>query len=219
MKETIYTIPINEAIDAVKRGDEGHDCFVCRLHEKLERESLEYVLGAAMMEPDVRIETNKMGFCAEHYGSMLKAQKRLSLALILQSQLEALQKKPSVKLANPHECYVCSRFGSFMTKVYANIIHLWDNSEEFKQSFDSVPMICLQHTAELLKIGKQSLGRKVFPDFERKIETRTKNALEELFKSVGVFTSSFDHRNAGMELGEHKTSVERSIKYLAGYKG
>ena len=65
MKETIYTIPINDAYD-VKCG-----CPICTIEKKLETESLEYIMGAAMMEPDVRLETNRLGlrqkrFCADH---------------------------------------------------------------------------------------------------------------------------------------------------------
>ena len=59
MKETIYTIPINEAFEA-KCG-----CPLCTLRRKLERDSVEYIMGAAMMEPDVRIETNKRGFALQ----------------------------------------------------------------------------------------------------------------------------------------------------------
>ena len=65
MKETIYTIPINEAFE--KRCG----CPLCTLRRKLEHDSLDYILGAAMMEPDVRTETNKSGFCAQHYSVMI----------------------------------------------------------------------------------------------------------------------------------------------------
>ena len=48
MKETIYTIPINEAYD------ENCECPLCFLYSRLEKEAVEYALGAAMMEPDYR---------------------------------------------------------------------------------------------------------------------------------------------------------------------
>lgn len=56
MAEQLYTIPINEAFD-VKEG-----CPLCRLRHQLEEQSLSYIMGAAMMEPDVRIVTNQLGF-------------------------------------------------------------------------------------------------------------------------------------------------------------
>ncbi len=86
MAEQIYTIPISEAF-------EQHDgCPLCRMKEKLERESLEYVMGAAMMDPDVRIRTNRLGFCRGHYDDMLAMKNRLSLALMLESHLAEVSK-------------------------------------------------------------------------------------------------------------------------------
>ncbi len=81
MKERIYTIPINEAFE-VRDG-----CPMCRLFEQLEKNSLSYVMGGAMMEPDVRLQTNKLGFCGKHLADMMSMNNRLSLALMLESHL------------------------------------------------------------------------------------------------------------------------------------
>ena len=61
--EQIYTIPINEAFDQAL-ADEKPDCPFCKLWSMLEKNALEAVMGAAMMEPDVRIETNRRAFAA-----------------------------------------------------------------------------------------------------------------------------------------------------------
>ncbi len=84
MAEQIYTIPINEAFE--ERGG----CPLCRMRQKLERESLEYVMGAAMMDPDVRVRTNRLGFCRKHFDDMLSMKNRLSLALMLESHLDEI---------------------------------------------------------------------------------------------------------------------------------
>lgn len=86
MAEQIYTIPINEAFE------QHGGCPLCRMKQKLERESLEYVMGAAMMDPDVRIRTNRLGFCRNHYDDMLAMKNRLSLALMLESHLDEVSK-------------------------------------------------------------------------------------------------------------------------------
>ena len=86
MAEQIYTIPINEAFE------QQDGCPLCRMKQKLERESLEYVMGAAMMDPDVRIRTNRLGFCRDHFDRMLAMKNRLSLALILESHLDEVAK-------------------------------------------------------------------------------------------------------------------------------
>ena len=61
MKETIYTIPINEAFDI------ECNCAICAIENRIEKEEIEYTLGPAMMEPDFRIISNKKGFCKIHY--------------------------------------------------------------------------------------------------------------------------------------------------------
>ena len=88
MRDDITSIPISEVFEP-KDG-----CPVCRLRDMLEERSVTYITGAAMMEPDVRIETNKKGFCHLHYGQMLKNSKQLTIALILQSH-------PSYPLRRP----------------------------------------------------------------------------------------------------------------------
>lgn len=54
---------------------------------------VDYITGAAMMEPDVRIETNKQGFCFPHYQMMLAKRNRLGVALMLESHLDELDKQ------------------------------------------------------------------------------------------------------------------------------
>ena len=54
MKETIVTIPINDLF-APKCG-----CPLCRMESMLEEQYVEFITGDAMMEPSVRVETNKI---------------------------------------------------------------------------------------------------------------------------------------------------------------
>lgn len=89
MKEKIYTIPVTEAYET------DCNCPLCFLEEKLEKEAIEYALGAAMMEPDYRIESNEKGYCNKHFQKMYKQPNKLSLALVLESHLEEIRKKLS----------------------------------------------------------------------------------------------------------------------------
>lgn len=54
--EQIYTIPVNEAFEA-GAADPSCGCPICALYRKLEEDELDLILGASMMEPDVRIRT------------------------------------------------------------------------------------------------------------------------------------------------------------------
>lgn len=86
MKEKIYTIPVNEAYDI------DCECPLCELEKQLEEDAVDYALGAAMMEPDYRVESNAKGYCRKHFSRMLEKNNKLSLALILDTHLEEIRK-------------------------------------------------------------------------------------------------------------------------------
>ncbi len=87
LKEQIYTIPVNEVYDI------DCECPLCELEKKLERETLDYTLGAAMMEPDFRIESNEKGFCNHHYSMLFDMSNKLALSLVLDTHLEEIRNK------------------------------------------------------------------------------------------------------------------------------
>lgn len=87
MKETIYTIPVSEAYE------KDCECPLCELERNLENEAVEYALGAAMMEPDFRINSNDKGYCRRHFTKMFYSGSKLPLALVLDTHLEETEKK------------------------------------------------------------------------------------------------------------------------------
>ena len=84
MREDICTIPVSEVFEP-KDG-----CPICRMFDRSEEHLVEYITGAAMMEPDVRIATNDVGFCPRHYSKMLGQRNRLSVALTIETHLKRL---------------------------------------------------------------------------------------------------------------------------------
>ena len=131
MPETIYTIPINEAFDKTEES-ETPTCPFCELYEMLENNALEAVMGAAMMEPDIRIETNRLGFCRNHFNRIYEKGNRLGLALILESHIAEVNdrvfKKPifdgkgekSEKAIETisDSCYLCNKIAYSLTKIH-----------------------------------------------------------------------------------------------------
>ena len=77
MKETIYTIPLMDAFNA------NDECPFCFIERNLEQHAISFILGSAYMEDDVRMETDKIGFCRHHYKMMFDYGNRLGSALIL----------------------------------------------------------------------------------------------------------------------------------------
>jgi len=223
MRERNYTIPINESFEQ-KDG-----CAVCRLYANLEKASLEYAIGPAMMEPDVRLETNKYGFCPDHYKTLLTMKNRLSLALTLETRmqemvraLETLEppRKPMPQLGLSQDvqigCYICQRVELFFKAYVSNILFLWDTEPDFKALFAAQPEICLPHTARLLQAAPGELGKKGAKAFAAALSSVVLPGAKDLSVRVSRFCKSFDHRYAGQDLGNAKTAAEDAVKWLSG---
>lgn len=89
MKEQLYTIPLMDAFHA------DDECPFCYIERNLEQHALDFVLGAEVsyMQDDVRAETDKMGFCREHYKKMFLYGNALGNSLILDTHLKKLTKE------------------------------------------------------------------------------------------------------------------------------
>ena len=66
MREKLYTIPLNDAVQAME------ECPFCFLERKLEQDLIDFVLGssASYMESDTRDMTDQAGFCRSHFKKM-----------------------------------------------------------------------------------------------------------------------------------------------------
>lgn len=149
MAEKIYTIPINEAFEHAVLHEPA-DCPFCLLYDMLEKNELDIILGASMMEPDIRIETNKKGFCQQHFDKMFEKGNRLGLGLILESHIAEVEKnvfsggtafdgkgeKEQVKLESLEKsCYICDRIEAAFAKMLDNMVYLWETEEDFRGKF------------------------------------------------------------------------------------
>lgn len=87
MKEQLYTIPL---MDAFRANDECPFCYITR---NVEQDALDFALGpeASYMREDIREETDKIGFCKEHYHKMFAYGEALGCSLILDTHLKKLR--------------------------------------------------------------------------------------------------------------------------------
>lgn len=227
MHERIYTIPVNEAF-AKKDG-----CPFCKLYEKLEKDELDIILGASMMEPDVRIKTNELGFCDRHFSAMFEMKNRLGLALMLESHLEELKKELKTgnifsrdigsksvsrieKLEN--DCYVCERIAEKFGKMFETAAFLFDEEPDFKKKFEQAEYFCLPHYKQYVLAAKNVLPKDKYSDLVRAANEKMENYLYSLKDDISLFCKKFDYRFDDLPWGNSKSSVERSIRFLTGDK-
>lgn len=223
MRYDITNIPVGEIFE------EQDGCPICRLRNKLENRAVEYITGAAMMEPDIRMETNRLGFCLPHYRQMLKQRNRLGVALTLESHLAELDKQifESVALGGAKQraknakkagesCFVCRQVDSAMEKMLSTVCRSYEEQREFRQLFEQQPFLCLPHFTALVEASETAMGKKSRGDFAKEAKRLAREYLTSLRGDIRHFCEMYDYRNGGenADWGNSKDSVERSIQYL-----
>lgn len=225
MREDITSLPVSEVFEP------RDGCPVCRMRDMLEQSITDYVTGAAMMEPDVRIETNEQGFCFPHYQMLLKKQQSSGrspdagkpvggrwksrcmthrLPLWLQRQNGQTADKPL------HSCFVCRQVDWAMERMLQTVCRLWEREEDFRKLFSEQPHLCLPHFSQLSATAAAHMGKKNAPDFIRQAADLSRNYLKKLRGDVTHFCQMFDYRNNGgdADWGNSRDSIERAIRWL-----
>ena len=219
--EQIYTIPVNEAFEA-SAADKSCGCPICALYNKLEEDELDLILGASMMEPDVRIKTNEMGFCQKHFEMMLTRKNRLGLALMLESHLAQVSKEANgfgalKKIGKMNDsCYICSRIEYHIDRMFETAVWLYETDRAFERKMENQQYFCLPHYQKFLEVAKDNLKRSKYADFERLVSRINNTYLTEVTADVSWFCKKFDYRYDEEPWGNAKDSIERSVKFLVG---
>ncbi|MBC8610646.1 hypothetical protein H8702_05850 [Massilimaliae timonensis] len=224
MRDSIYTIPVNEVFEP-RCG-----CPICTMRDILEERSVEYIMGAAMMEPDVRVETNRQGFCRFHYGMMLKQKNRLSLALMLESHLMEIQEKgmkpgeaqkgglfsKKAVQAQGESCFICAKIDWAQQTMFDTIMRQYVAKEEFRTLYGEQQMLCFPHFKQLTAYAQEHMDKKWRNTFLKESTRLCRQALDTLKEDVSHYCKMFDYRNAGenADWGNSKDSIERAVYFL-----
>lgn len=223
MRESILTIPISEILEP------RDGCPICRMRDMLEQRTVEYIMGAAMMEPDVRIETNRAGFCHVHFQQMMKQKNRLSLALMLQTHLAAVDQQlfSRKKLFEPknarkqklsqinESCFVCEKVDWGMERLMRTFFEMCTHAD-IKQLMSEQEYICLPHYDLLQSLAPAYLQKQELDSFTKMISDLTEKYIASLYEDVSHYCNMYDYRNTGKDAdwGNSKDSIERAIKFL-----
>ena len=172
MREDICSIPINDFFGP-KDG-----CPICRMRDMLEERLTKYITGAAMMEPDVRIETNRLGFCKDHFDMILSVGSRLSVALILESHLKEIEEKvlfldnekqaekkaPAEIREFSKKCFICENIEKNTRHLMDSAMNMWEKDEQFRELYGKQEYLCLPHTAVMFEAAER-LPKKMRGEF------------------------------------------------------
>ena len=224
MRDDICTIPVSEVFE------EQNGCPICRMINTVNERILNYILGDAMMEPDVRIETNKQGFCSDHYAEMLSRRGRLQFALMLETHLKSIdqevfakklfnsnqKKKDKAKSVND-SCFVCNKRDWGISRMIETIYRCYENESDFRELFNAQPQFCLPHY-ELLMSG---IDKRKCPRHGSEMADNLTKITGEYARSLGSdvskYCSMYDYRaKQSSDMGDVKEAVENAVAFLSG---
>ena len=233
MKEQLYSIPVNDAFDA------DCECPVCFMYNKLQSDAIDFVMGASYMEDDVRMETDKVGFCGNHLPLLYKNQNRLGLGLMMltymDKQLKTLEKLSQTKVKKAPligkaesdpvftyteeqqtSCYVCDRMAHSYERYLATIFYLYENDSVFRDKFARAKGFCLKHYGELHRLAPKSLSAKYLDEFVSVMSRLTVENFKRVRDELEWFTDKFDYRNADADWKNSKDALIRAIQKTNG---
>ncbi len=230
--EQIYSIPVNEAFDK-SAADPACGCPICTLYKKLQEDELDIILGASMMEPDIRIKTNEQGFCLTHYNMMLGRRRMLGMGLILESHLAEVKKKLDgpVILGDKKkaalaaldklecDCYVCARIEKNLSAMIATVCYLFETDTEFRKKFSRQPWFCMPHYRAMLDYGSKKMNKRNYSELYSAAYGIQSAYLDALTGDVSWFCKKFDYRYDEEPWYNSKDSVKRAVKFLGGSFG
>lgn len=225
MRDDICTIPVSEVFEV------NDGCPICRMRDTIEERIIEYILGDAMMEPDVRIETNKVGFCEWHYDKMMSRRGRLQLALMLETHIDEINKnifnknifKSSLsrgkKAATVSEtCFVCDKIEYGISRMINTIYRCYENEKDFRDMFNNQDMFCLPHYERLITGADKHILRSYHGEFTKNLTRITGDYSKKLHEQLTDYVKIYDYRTKKEDVNssESRDSVERTVAFLNG---
>ena len=239
MKETIYTIPLNEAFET------QDECPFCHLERMTEQRTIKYVLGpgASYMEPDVRLATDREGFCGAHFKKMYDYGNALGSALIMQTyfvsmfeemvnEMEHFQvpgKRGLFSKKAPAEdsglvtwmrkkqssCYICNKLDYNMDRYYATFYQLIKEAE-FRAKVENSKGFCMRHFLGLMEKAPTDVPNDQREWFYETVFTLMRANLARVKGDLDWFIDKFDYRNASADWRNSRDAVSRTMQKLQG---
>ena len=241
MKEKLYTIPLNDAVNA---ADECHFCYIER---NVEQDLLDYCLGSAAsyMEADTRAVTDKYGFCREHIRKMYDYGNTLGNGWILKTHYrkiinemtaqfkcyspskisfkEKFQKPDALKNSvarwvkeKDESCYICNEFDKMYERYLDTFFYLYKEDSAFKEKVDSGKGFCLHHFGDLCEYAEFHLSDREKAEFFPRMFKLMQDNMERLYEDISWLIEKFDYKNKDADWKNSRDAVGRGMQKLRG---
>lgn len=240
MKEKLYTIPLNDAVNA------QDECPFCFIERKLERDTLDFVLGnsSSYMESDIREATDKAGFCRTHFQKMFDYGNTLGNAWILKTHYERKQKELQAvfkahtpaksgfaRFRKPVEntnaitdwlkqeknsCYICNKFNETYERYMDTFFYMYAGDMDFRNRIHDGKGFCLTHFGDLCAAADSRLKEKELAVFYEEMEQLMTKNMERLHEDISWLIDKFDYRYKDADWKNSKDAIQRGMQKLKG---
>lgn len=241
MKEVLYTIPLNDAVNA------ADECPFCYIERAVERDLMDFVLGSgsSYMESDVRAETDKAGFCRAHFKKMFDYGNTLGNAWILKTHYmrmnremqEQFQHFSPAKISfsdrlkknggnrnaiknwtdeREKSCYICNRFAQDYERYMDTFFAMYKKDSDFRNRILQGKGFCLTHFGDLCEAGEMRLSDKEKKAFYEEMFALMERNMARLQEDVNWLVEKFDYRNREADWKTSKDAVQRGMQKLKG---
>ncbi len=229
MAEQLYTIPVNEAFEA------DCECPICLMYRTLEQKAVDFTMGPSYMEDDVRMETNRTGFCETHIRQMYQNQNRLGLALMMLSHVDRtmaeMEKFKESRASgglfrkNADEsrmkaycdkklgsCYICERIDGTFGRYIATLFHLYQHDDDFVKKFEASKGFCMKHYSLLFDEAQRALSGAKAEEFLKTLNRLYFDNMKRVRDELKWFVDKFDYRNIEEPWGNSRDALIRTIQ-------
>ena len=237
IKEQLHTIPVNDAIA------EAGECPFCYMERKSEERMLDFVLGASAsyMEADIRDQTDRAGFCRQHFKKMFDYGNALGNAWILKTHLkkqleefEAIAQKarPIRKKSlfskeeegaftkwereREQSCYICDTLKSSFESYLDTFLGLYQKDPDFKDQVLKGKGFCLTHFTKLLSAADRKLKPEELNEFYRVMLPFEAEQLKRVYEDVAWFIEKYDYKNKDAPWKDSRDANQRGMQKLKG---
>jgi len=230
-------LEISKVHDAYRQGGE---CPLCLLEASAEKALLISFQHSRAMEPDVRVRTNREGFCAEHVRRLYAGKNKLGLGLAIHTRLQHVLPEVAAALGEAEKaaggrdakqaavraaarlsgigesCYVCGLLRQDRERWIFTILYLWSKDPEFPPVFRASRGFCIPHFAAMVNEAARSMRGDRLRSWLAEAGTLMRESLEALEKDLHAFTQLHQAGNRTLGTEAERTALGRTLQKLAG---
>ena len=216
------------------------ECPLCELERDAETTYLRSFQHSRVMEPNVRVQTNRQGFCPDHFRKQYDGENKLGLGLVvhthllemrteLDAQLDRLLSSAAGRNARERSaeaiveiarrratCFICGLLQKDMQRYVTTILYLWARDPEFAPVFRASRGFCIPHFAQALEQASAAMRPDRFARWLSDTVPVMKESLEGLAGDLRAFTQLHQAGNEGPGTDRQRSALRRTLQKIAG---